>query len=189
MRVGEICDYIDIVLRNGIYRAMVCVTDGCSFHDAHTWSKSGIRFVEGIWLHRKSHQIRLFFGKRPCLHHTRATWNEQPSIIKTMTYTVSPRSRSLYYSSIRSFFSCSGFKAFWFHVCALDRIPDPYYDQFFMLKGRVHRKKLYMWCPKLSCWGSWSDIIVMVLSQRVFDMVFWFVALNQTTKPNIPTEP
>ena len=28
------------------------------------------RFVEGIWLHRKSHQIRFLFGKRPCLHHT-----------------------------------------------------------------------------------------------------------------------
>ena len=23
------------------------------------------RFVEGIWLHRKSHKIRFFFGKRP----------------------------------------------------------------------------------------------------------------------------
>ena len=28
-----------------------------------------IRFVEGIWLHRKSRQIR-FFRKRPILHHT-----------------------------------------------------------------------------------------------------------------------
>ena len=26
------------------------------------------RFFEDIWLHRKSHQIRFFFGKRPCLH-------------------------------------------------------------------------------------------------------------------------
>ena len=42
------------------------------------------RFVEIVWLHRKSHQIRFFFGKRPCLHHTCATWNEQPSNIKTM---------------------------------------------------------------------------------------------------------
>ena len=43
------------------------------------------RFVEGIWLHRKSHQIRFFFfEKRPCLHHTCATGNEQPSNIKTM---------------------------------------------------------------------------------------------------------
>ena len=42
-------------------------------------------FVEGIWLHRKSHQIRFFLEKRPYLHHTCATWNEQPSNIKSMT--------------------------------------------------------------------------------------------------------
>ena len=41
-------------------------------------------FVEGIWLHRKSHRIRFFFEKRPCLHHTCATCNEQPSNIKAM---------------------------------------------------------------------------------------------------------
>ena len=27
-----------------------------------------------------------FFGKRPCFHHSCATWNEQPSNIKTMVY-------------------------------------------------------------------------------------------------------
>ena len=42
------------------------------------------RFVEGIWLHQKSHQIQFFSEKRPCLHHTCATLNEQPSNIKTM---------------------------------------------------------------------------------------------------------
>ena len=43
------------------------------------------RFVQGMWLHRKSHQPRFFFSKkRPCLHHTCATWNEQPCYIKTM---------------------------------------------------------------------------------------------------------
>ena len=31
------------------------------------------RFVEGICPHRKGHQIRVFFGKRPRLHHTCAT--------------------------------------------------------------------------------------------------------------------
>ena len=31
------------------------------------------QFVEGIWLHRKSRQIRLFFGKRPCFRHSCAT--------------------------------------------------------------------------------------------------------------------
>ena len=45
------------------------------------------RFVEGIWLHRKSHQIRFFFGKRPCFHHSCATWNEQPSSIKPWSVT------------------------------------------------------------------------------------------------------
>ena len=33
-----------------------------------------IRFVEGIWLHRKSRQIRLFFQNRAILHHTCATY-------------------------------------------------------------------------------------------------------------------
>ena len=42
-----------------------------------------IWFVEGIWLHRKSHQP-VFFGKGPCLYHTCATLNEQPTNIKTM---------------------------------------------------------------------------------------------------------
>ena len=28
------------------------------------------RFAEGIWLHRKSRQIRFFFTERPTLHHT-----------------------------------------------------------------------------------------------------------------------
>ena len=42
------------------------------------------RLVEGNWLHRKSRQIRFFFGKRAGFHHSCATWNEQPSNIKTM---------------------------------------------------------------------------------------------------------
>ena len=47
------------------------------------------RFVEGIWLHRKSHEIWFFFLKKmPCLHDTCATWNEQPSNIKTMGYLI-----------------------------------------------------------------------------------------------------
>ena len=36
------------------------------------------RVVEGIWLHRKSRQIRTFFQKIPILHHTCATWPELP---------------------------------------------------------------------------------------------------------------
>ena len=42
------------------------------------------RFVEGIWLHRKSRQIRFFFGIRPSFRHSCATLNGQPSNIKTM---------------------------------------------------------------------------------------------------------
>ena len=42
------------------------------------------RFVEGIWLHRESRQIRFFFGKRPYFHHKCATLSEQPSTLKTM---------------------------------------------------------------------------------------------------------
>ena len=42
------------------------------------------RFDEGIWLHRKSGQIRFFFGKYLFLHHACATCSEQPSYIKTM---------------------------------------------------------------------------------------------------------
>ena len=41
------------------------------------------RFDEGIWLHRKSGQIRFFF-KYLFLHHACATCFEQPSNIKTM---------------------------------------------------------------------------------------------------------
>ena len=70
---------------------IVLIIDGCSFHDAHTWNKSGISIC---WRHlvtsiESSNPIFLF-GKRPCLHHTCATWNEQPSNIKTM------KSRILY---------------------------------------------------------------------------------------------
>ena len=42
------------------------------------------RFVKGILLYQKSRQIRFFFGKRPCFHLSCATWNEQPSNMKTM---------------------------------------------------------------------------------------------------------
>ena len=42
------------------------------------------RFDEGIWLHRKSGQIRFFFGKQLFLHQECATCSEQPSHIKTM---------------------------------------------------------------------------------------------------------
>ena len=39
-----------------------------------------IEFVEGIWFHRKSRQIRIFVWKRPILHQTCVTWSEIPPI-------------------------------------------------------------------------------------------------------------
>ena len=67
---------------------VVFIIDGCSFHFAHTWSKSGISVC---WRHlvtsKESSNPILFFGKRPCLHHTCATWNEQQSNIKTRNCT------------------------------------------------------------------------------------------------------
>ena len=43
------------------------------------------RFVEGIWLYRKSRQIRIFFGNRPILLHTCATCSELQYHTSTMT--------------------------------------------------------------------------------------------------------
>ena len=42
------------------------------------------RFVEGIWLHRKSHEIRKKIPKRPILYHTCATCSELPFYVSTM---------------------------------------------------------------------------------------------------------
>ena len=41
-----------------------------------------IRLAEGIWLRRKSGQIRFFFGKYFFLHHACASCSEQPSNIE-----------------------------------------------------------------------------------------------------------
>ena len=44
-------------------------------------------FVERIWLHQKSRQIRFFFSRKiPFLHHACATCSEHPSNIKTMGF-------------------------------------------------------------------------------------------------------
>ena len=57
-----------------------------TMHNAHIWCKSGISIC---WRHlvtsKESSNPIFFFGRRPCLHHTCATWDEQPSNIKTMT--------------------------------------------------------------------------------------------------------
>ena len=45
------------------------------------------RFVEGIWLHRKSCQVSFNFRKRPILLYTCATCSELPSYISTMSKT------------------------------------------------------------------------------------------------------
>ena len=46
------------------------------------------KFVEGIWLHKKSRQIRFFSRKIPILLHTCATCSEVPSYKSTMVQTV-----------------------------------------------------------------------------------------------------
>jgi len=44
-----------------------------------------LRFVEGVWLHRKNRLIIFFFSrKRPILLHTCATCSELPSNMNTM---------------------------------------------------------------------------------------------------------
>ena len=45
------------------------------------------RFVEGIWLHRKTRQTRRKFQEKTILHYTCATYSELPSNIRTMTTT------------------------------------------------------------------------------------------------------
>ena len=40
-----------------------------------------LRFVEGIWLHRKSRQLRFHFSEKDLVFFIRATLNEQPSYI------------------------------------------------------------------------------------------------------------
>ena len=42
------------------------------------------RFVEGMWIHRKSRHIRIIFSEKTFLHHTSATCSEPPSDIHTM---------------------------------------------------------------------------------------------------------
>ena len=45
---------------------------------SHIGVNHELRFVEGIWLHRRSHQIRFFFRKLPILHDTSVTCSELP---------------------------------------------------------------------------------------------------------------
>ena len=62
------------------------IIDGCSLNYAHTWSKSGLSICWRHLVTSKESSNPFFFGKRPCLHHTCATLNEQPSNIKTMIF-------------------------------------------------------------------------------------------------------
>ena len=65
---------------------MVLTLYGNLKHSAHIWSKSGIRFVKGIPLHRQSRQIH-FFSEKTFLLHTCATYFELASYISTMQNT------------------------------------------------------------------------------------------------------
>jgi len=48
------------------------------------------RLDEGIWLHRKSRQIRHFFRKRTIVYHTCAACSELPSYISIMIRSMYP---------------------------------------------------------------------------------------------------
>ena len=48
---------------------MVLILDGSAEHGAHNGVNQVFRFVEGIWLHRKSRQIEFFYRIRPILLH------------------------------------------------------------------------------------------------------------------------
>ena len=68
---------------------MAFILDSCSFHYANTYGVNPkFRFIEGVWLHRKSRQFRHVFRKIPILHHTCATCSELTSHISTMTETI-----------------------------------------------------------------------------------------------------
>ena len=101
----------------------VFILDGCSFHYAHTWNKSSISIC---WRHLVTCKERIFFRKRPCFHYLCATWNEQPSNIKTMIIT----------DSVTHYQQCIYLKkvlhaAHWcYHICSL---PDDFYMQYFYI--------------------------------------------------------
>ena len=45
-----------------------------------------LRFVEGIWLHKKESPSPIFCSEMTFLHHTCATCSELPSKLSTMAY-------------------------------------------------------------------------------------------------------
>ena len=59
---------------------MVLILDGCSF----TMRTHGVNqaFVEGIWLHRKSHQIRYFYSEKDLVYIIRAQREMSNHLIK-----------------------------------------------------------------------------------------------------------
>ena len=68
--------------------SMVFITDGCSFHCAHTWRKSGFSICSRHLVTSKEQLNSIFFlEKRPCLHYTSTTWKKQPYNIKTIITT------------------------------------------------------------------------------------------------------
>ena len=63
-------EFMNFQLKKRLGTCMVVFLDDSSEHGAHIWNKSGISIVQGIWLHRKSRQIRFFFfHKIPILIH------------------------------------------------------------------------------------------------------------------------
>ena len=60
------------------------ILDGCSFHYAYKWRKSGISICWRHLVTSKESSNPIFFRKRPCFHHSCAKWKEQQSNIKTI---------------------------------------------------------------------------------------------------------
>ena len=102
----DIFFYFYLGLIQTTFDVVVFIIDGCSFHYAHTWSKSGISIC---WRHLVTSKVSsnsiFFFEKRPWLHHTCATWNEQQCNIKTMVRSGFSQRSSSYFSIIFNFIS------------------------------------------------------------------------------------
>ena len=58
--------------------------DGSSEQGSYIGVNQVLRFVEGIWLHRKSRQILKFLSENICILFMCATCSELPSYISTM---------------------------------------------------------------------------------------------------------
>ena len=86
----------------------------------HTYGgNQAFRFVKGIWFHRKSRQIRIFW-KRPVLHYTCATCVELPSykVLWSLTPTITTKCHA-YFSTFCVLLLANSNKGLIVSVCRL----------------------------------------------------------------------